>query len=68
MVWNETRDGPLLTALWHAAMLTSGDGGQRTGAEWALLLQKAGFVETRVVPTASSFALVAGKKPAEAGR
>jgi hypothetical protein len=33
-------------------------GGQRTGAEWMSLLQQAGFVETRVVPTASAVSVV----------
>ena len=63
MVWNDNRDGPLITALWHAAMMSSGAGGQRTGREWASILQQAGFLDTRVVPTASGFALVAGRKP-----
>ncbi len=63
MLWNESRDGPLLTALWDAAMKSAGDGGQRTGSEWTSLLQKAGFVETRVIPTHSAFGLVVGRKP-----
>lgn len=68
MLWNETRDGPLLTALRHASMVSAGmGGGQRTGTEWMSFLQRAGFVETRVVPTASAFALVTGRKPSRAG-
>jgi hypothetical protein len=65
MVWNDTRDGPLITALWHAALRSSGDGSQRTGQEWELLLQEAGFADTRIIPTASGFALVAGRKITE---
>jgi hypothetical protein len=67
MLWNESRDGPLLTALWHAAMKSAGEGGQRRGSEWEALLTKAGFIETQVIGTHSSFALVVGRKPA-AGR
>jgi hypothetical protein len=63
MIWNDNRDGPLLTALWHAAMMGSGAGGQRTAAELIGILEQAGFVESQVVPTASGFALVAGRKP-----
>lgn len=66
MLWNDTRDGPLITALWHAAMLTVGPCGQRTGSEWCRLLRSAGFVDTRVVPTACGFGLVIGRKPATA--
>jgi len=64
MLWNDTRDGPLITALRHASMVSAGrGGGQRTGAEWMSLLQRAGFAETRVVPTASAFALITARKP-----
>jgi len=66
MLWNDTRDGPLITALWHAAMLAVCPGGQRTGSEWTRLLQSAGFVDTRVVPTACGFGLVIGRKPVTA--
>jgi acetylserotonin N-methyltransferase len=65
MLWNENRDGPLLTALWDAAMKSAGDGGQRTGSEWVSLLQRAGFVDMRVVPTHSAFGLVVARKPGE---
>lgn len=63
MLWNDTRDGPLLTALWHAAMISAGMGGQRTAAEWIALLDTAGFSDMRVIPTSSAFALVAAQKP-----
>jgi hypothetical protein len=63
MIWNENRDGPMLTALWHAAMKSAGSGGQRSGRELTNMLQKAGFVDTRVTPTHSAFALVSGRKP-----
>jgi hypothetical protein len=61
-LWNDNREGPLITALWHASMKSAGQGGQRTAREWMSLLSKAGFVETRVVSTQSAFGLVVARK------
>ncbi len=62
MIWNECRDGPLMTALWHAAMRSAGPGGQRTGRELSAFLESAGFSQTRIVPTAGAYALICGLK------
>jgi 3-hydroxy-5-methyl-1-naphthoate 3-O-methyltransferase len=63
MVWNDTRDGPLMTALMHAAMRSATPGGQRTVQEIVDLLRGAGFVDPYVVPTSGAFALVAARRP-----
>jgi hypothetical protein len=67
LLWNETRDGPLITALWHAAMRSSSPGGQRTARELSALLQDVGFIDVRTVPTSGAFAMVCGRKPGNAG-
>jgi hypothetical protein len=63
MIWNDNKDGPLITALWNAAM-RNGPGRQRTFREIATILQAAGFVDPYLVPTAGAFALIVGQKPA----
>jgi acetylserotonin N-methyltransferase len=63
MIWNENKDGPLITALWNASM-RQGLGQQRTFQEIATILESAGFADPYVVPTAGAFSLVAGCKPA----
>ncbi len=61
MIWNDNKDGPLITALWNFA-LQSSPGRKRTGKELMDLISQAGFVEPSVVPTSAPFALVAGRK------
>jgi len=68
MIWNDNRDGPLITALWHAAMLSSCSGGQRTASELSDLLRGAGFLDVRTVPTSGAFAMVCGRKPGRASQ
>lgn len=68
MIWNENRDGPLLTALWHAAMRSSSPGGQRTAQELSNLLRDVGFTDVRTTPTSGAFAMISGRKLARAGR
>jgi ubiquinone/menaquinone biosynthesis C-methylase UbiE len=63
IVWNDNRDGPMITALLNASMRTGGSGRQRTCQELAEILESAGFVSPRVVPTSGAFALVAARKP-----
>jgi precorrin-6B methylase 2 len=63
MIWNANKDGPLLTAMWNAAM-RKGPGLQRTAQEIVSILESAGFVDTYVVPTSGIFALIVGRKPA----
>jgi acetylserotonin N-methyltransferase len=62
MIWNARRDGPVITALWNATMRLAG-GKQRTGSELSEMLREAGFIRTRVVPTAAAFHLIAAEKP-----
>jgi hypothetical protein len=62
MLWNDTRDGPLIVALYHAAMRSAGPGRQRSAGDFAALLNRAGFSDVRIVPTAGAYALVAGRK------
>lgn len=62
MVWNPNKDGPLITALWNAA-IRNGPGRQRTPRELTSLLESAGFVKPYVIHTAGVFALVAARKP-----
>jgi 3-hydroxy-5-methyl-1-naphthoate 3-O-methyltransferase len=63
LLWNDNKDGPLLTAMWNAAMRSAGAGRQRTGQELKDMLRSAGFEQLRIVPTAGAFALVTGRKP-----
>jgi acetylserotonin N-methyltransferase len=63
MIWNESRDGPLITALWHAAMRGGGPGRQRTAQQLSKLLRDAGFRDIRTIPTSGAFALIRGSKP-----
>lgn len=63
MVWNDRRDGPLVVALWHAAMLSAGPGKQRTAMEWEAVLREAGFQKVANVQTASPFSLISATKP-----
>jgi hypothetical protein len=62
MIWNEDRNGPLLTALWNATM-RYGEGRQRSARELETLLEKAGFNSTRVIPASGAFALIRATKP-----
>ncbi len=62
MLWNDTRDGPLLTALWHAALRGVGPGRQRTGGEVSRLLELAGFSHIRIIHPVGVYALIAGRK------
>lgn len=63
LLWNESKEGPLITAMWNAAMRTGCAGRQRTAQELLDMLQAAGFEELRVVPTSGYFALLTGRKP-----
>jgi ubiquinone/menaquinone biosynthesis C-methylase UbiE len=67
MLWNDRKDGPLVTALWNFWMGTISGGGQRTEREFGDLFERAGFRKTAVVATTGGFSLVAGvKAPAAA--
>jgi len=63
MLWNENKDGPLITALTHAEMRTVTRGRQRTAQELTDMLRSAGFMKPYVVRTAGAFALVAAARP-----
>jgi precorrin-6B methylase 2 len=64
LVWNADRNGPLTTALWHAAMRGVGSGRQRTAAEICSILASSGFDDIRARPTSGSFELISGRKRA----
>ena len=68
IIWNERRDGPLMAALWHAAMRSVGPGRQRTGRELTELLESAGFVRPCITPTSGPFALISGVKEGSPSR
>jgi len=63
MLWRDSMDGPLMTALWHAAMRSAGPGRQRTELEFRNILRSSGFVDLRAVPTSGAYVLVSGRKP-----
>lgn len=62
MLWRENRDGPLITALWNAAMRSGGPGRQRTGSEIHRLLTDSGFSDIHEIPTSGAFVMVRGCK------
>jgi acetylserotonin N-methyltransferase len=63
MLWDERKDGPLVTALWNFWMISVSAGRQRTAQELRCLLQDAGFERVGVRPSAGSFSLMSGTKP-----
>lgn len=64
VLFNEDRSGPLLAALWNANMSVRRKGArQRTASELSQLLQSAGFIPRKTIPTAGHFSLVSGEKP-----
>jgi acetylserotonin N-methyltransferase len=61
---DESRDGPLLAALWNANMAVRKQGArQRTASELAGVLAAAGFGGCRVSPTRAGFSLLTATKP-----
>lgn len=63
MLLADAKDGPLPAASYSMAMIFSTDGKQRTAAEVAVLLERAGFVKVSVTPSAGYYSLVSGEKP-----
>lgn len=61
-LWNANRDGPLITALWHAAMRSAGPGRQRTEREFTKLLEIAGYRDISVSQTCGAYSIMAGRK------
>jgi hypothetical protein len=61
-LWNANKDGPLFTALFNFSLAASSGGGQRTRAEFDVLLTEAGFKNIRVTPTAGGFSLISATK------
>ena len=67
VLFNESRDGPLLAALWNANMLAFRSGArQRTRSELAAMLLEAGFESCSAQPTAARFSLLRATKPGPA--
>lgn len=63
MLWNENKDGPLVTALWNFWLVAISAGGQRTLAEFIALLRDAGFDVPEVTATQGGFSLLVAHKP-----
>lgn len=62
-LWNDTKDGPLLTAQWHFIMMShSRQGKQRTAGEVEALMIAAGFTPGRRIDTTSGFTLLEGMR------
>jgi hypothetical protein len=60
-LWNDTRDGPLLTAQWHFIMMShSRQGKQRTAGEVEALMTATGFTPGKRIETTSGFTLLEG--------
>jgi len=64
MIWNANKDGPLIVALYNAA-IRNGPGRQRTACELMAILESAGFVDPYAVPTTGAFSLIAAHKPSD---
>ncbi|KAA3625499.1 MAG: methyltransferase domain-containing protein [Proteobacteria bacterium] len=63
-LWDENKEGPLLTALWHVVMMAnSASGRQRSWRELVELMELAGFEVELPEYTACGFSLVRGRVP-----
>lgn len=62
MLWNEEKDGPLVTAYWNFWLISVSAGRQRTRSEFADLLSAAGFSAPIVEETRGGFSLVVSRK------
>jgi acetylserotonin N-methyltransferase len=62
MLWSDALDGPLTTALFHAAMRSAGPGRLRRGGELASFLERVGFRDIRYRPTSEPYSLISGRK------
>jgi len=60
-IWNDAKDGPLLTAQWHFIMMShSREGKQRTAGEIEALMLKSGLVPGEQIGTALGFTMLQG--------
>ena len=62
MIWNDNKDGPMVTALWNATMRAIGPGRQRTAKELSAFCRAAGFQDDRFVQTSGCWSLVSARK------
>lgn len=62
MLWNDSRDAPLVTALWNFWLISVSAGRQRTANEFADLFRRSGFSEPTVEETLGGFSLVVASK------
>lgn len=62
MLWNDRKDGPLVTALWNFWLTSVSAGRQRTASEFGELLTAAGFETPVVATTAGDFSLLTAAK------
>lgn len=63
MLLNDEKSGPLAVAGYSVSMLLWTEGRQFSGSELAAMLQEAGFVDIRVIPTFGYWGIVTGLKP-----
>jgi ubiquinone/menaquinone biosynthesis C-methylase UbiE len=62
MLWNDNKDGPLVTALWNFWVTSISAGRQRTKTEFADLLIRSGFQAPVVFETCGGFSLIVSTK------
>lgn len=65
MLWNDNKDGPLVTALWNFWLVAISAGGQRTRGEFARLLAETGFDLSQQIATRGGFSLLVAHKVSE---
>src|SRR5205085_6451147 len=65
MLWNDTKDGPLISALYSLCMVRATDAGRQYSAqELREILHKAGFVDVSVLNLSGYHSLVSARKEA----
>ena len=63
MLLNASKTGPFATACFSVSMLVQEQGKQYTAEELRLLLERAGFINFKTIPTFGYYSLTTAKKP-----
>ncbi|HTJ44948.1 MAG TPA: methyltransferase [Kofleriaceae bacterium] len=63
MILDDAKDGPLAAHAYSMAMIFHTQGRQRSARELAALLERAGFTDVAVAPTAGGYAAISGAAP-----
>lgn len=63
MLWNDGKDGPLVTAFWNFWLISVSAGRQRTKSEFIELFRAAGFDFPDIEETCGGFSLLVVRKP-----